>query len=145
MRSFILFIGLIYSSLCFAQSGTAIRRCIDVVRSDDGKYYALYSDNTWEESTYATAEVIKAVNNKNKPHTKTASAATNTYGIASSSPTRSTTSSSKTSSNSRSYQNSRTSNTRKSTLRTYIRGPRGGCYYINSNGGKTYVDRSMCN
>ncbi len=26
----------------------------------------------------------------------------------------------------------------------YIRGPRGGCYYINRNGNKTYVDRSMC-
>lgn len=26
-----------------------------------------------------------------------------------------------------------------------IRGPRGGCYYINSRGNKTYVDRSMCN
>ncbi len=29
--------------------------------------------------------------------------------------------------------------------RIYIRGPRGGCYYINSNGNKTYVDRSFCN
>lgn len=29
--------------------------------------------------------------------------------------------------------------------RHYIRGPRGGCYYINSNGNKTYVDRSLCN
>lgn len=29
--------------------------------------------------------------------------------------------------------------------RSYIRGPRGGCYYINSNGNKTYVDRSLCN
>lgn len=25
-----------------------------------------------------------------------------------------------------------------------IRGPRGGCYYINSRGNKTYVDRSLC-
>lgn len=32
-----------------------------------------------------------------------------------------------------------------STTRTYYRGPRGGCYYINSNGNKTYVARSMCN
>lgn len=24
-------------------------------------------------------------------------------------------------------------------------GPRGGCYYKNSNGNKTYVDRSECN
>lgn len=28
--------------------------------------------------------------------------------------------------------------------RTYIRGPRGGCYYINRNGNRTYVDRSLC-
>lgn len=28
--------------------------------------------------------------------------------------------------------------------RTYITGERGGCYYINSNGNKTYVDRSVC-
>jgi hypothetical protein len=26
----------------------------------------------------------------------------------------------------------------------YIRGPRGGCYYINSRGNKTYVSRSLC-
>lgn len=26
-----------------------------------------------------------------------------------------------------------------------ITGPKGGCYYINSNGNKTYVDRSYCN
>lgn len=32
-----------------------------------------------------------------------------------------------------------------STSRIYIRGPRGGCYYINSNGNKIYVDRSVCN
>ena len=31
------------------------------------------------------------------------------------------------------------------SARTYIRGPRGGCYYINPSGTKTYVDRSMCN
>lgn len=29
--------------------------------------------------------------------------------------------------------------------RVYHRGPRGGCYYINSNGNKVYVDRSLCN
>ncbi|WP_205600368.1 hypothetical protein [Sphingobacterium luzhongxinii] len=143
MRGVILIISLLCCTLCFAQTGTSIRRCIDVVRSDNGKYYALYSDNTWEESTHATAEVIKAINNKNKPPAKT-SAAANTYGIASSSSTKTTSSPSRTSTSSRSYQSSRASNTRKSLSRTYIRGPRGGCYYINSNGGKTYVDRSMC-
>ncbi len=29
--------------------------------------------------------------------------------------------------------------------KTYRRGPRGGCYYINRNGNKTYVARSKCN
>jgi hypothetical protein len=26
----------------------------------------------------------------------------------------------------------------------YIRGPKGGCYYINGNGNRVYVDRSLC-
>lgn len=29
--------------------------------------------------------------------------------------------------------------------KNYIRGERGGCYYDNSNGNKTYVNRSYCN
>lgn len=37
------------------------------------------------------------------------------------------------------YSAPRTSSSR------YIRGPRGGCYYINGSGNKTYVDRSLCN
>ncbi len=28
---------------------------------------------------------------------------------------------------------------------TLYTGPKGGCYYINSNNNKTYVDRSNCN
>ena len=28
--------------------------------------------------------------------------------------------------------------------RQYITGPRDGCYYINRNGNRTYVDRSYC-
>jgi hypothetical protein len=27
---------------------------------------------------------------------------------------------------------------------SYFTGPRGGCYYINANGNKTYVSRSLC-
>jgi hypothetical protein len=34
---------------------------------------------------------------------------------------------------------------RSSSIKYYKDGPRGGCYYINSNGNKTYVDRSYCN
>lgn len=31
-----------------------------------------------------------------------------------------------------------------SVRRNLIRGPKGGCYYINRNGRKTYVSRSAC-
>lgn len=31
-----------------------------------------------------------------------------------------------------------------STYHVYIRGPRGGCYYITGSGNKQYVDRSLC-
>lgn len=30
------------------------------------------------------------------------------------------------------------------TYRRYYLGPRGGCYYINSSGNKSYVDHSLC-
>ena len=29
--------------------------------------------------------------------------------------------------------------------RVYIKGPKGGCYYINSKGRKIYVPRRLCN
>lgn len=29
--------------------------------------------------------------------------------------------------------------------RTYVRGPRGGCYYVTTSGNREYVDRSFCN
>ena len=34
---------------------------------------------------------------------------------------------------------------RSSASSQYILGPRGGCYYINSKGKKTYVDHGLCN
>jgi hypothetical protein len=34
---------------------------------------------------------------------------------------------------------------RPTTDRGYIRGPRGGCYYLSGSGRKVYVDRSLCN
>lgn len=42
------------------------------------------------------------------------------------------------------YSATHSSPSPRSTYRHYITGPRGGCYYINGNGNKTYVDRSMC-
>lgn len=44
-----------------------------------------------------------------------------------------------------STQKTNTVPAKRSTSRNYIRGPRGGCYYIDGNGNKTYVDRSLCN
>ena len=46
-----------------------------------------------------------------------------------------------------SYSKKRTSyssSRRSYSSRSYHIGPRGGCYYINSRGNKTYVDRSLC-
>jgi len=37
------------------------------------------------------------------------------------------------------------SGSRSGSGRSYIRGPRGGCYYYSSSGRKVYVDRSLCN
>lgn len=34
---------------------------------------------------------------------------------------------------------------RKKVKSGFIRGPKGGCYYKNRNGKKTYVSRSLCN
>lgn len=48
-------------------------------------------------------------------------------------------------SNLSSSTNKQYGNSKKTISRTYYRGSRGGCYYINSNGNKTYVARSMCN
>ena len=33
---------------------------------------------------------------------------------------------------------------RPKSTHVYITGPKGGCYYINKNGKKTYVDRALC-
>lgn len=33
----------------------------------------------------------------------------------------------------------------RSSNPSYIRGPRGGCYYYSSSGSKVYVSRSLCN
>jgi hypothetical protein len=34
---------------------------------------------------------------------------------------------------------------RRTYSKTYFRGPRGGCYYINAKGNKSYVSRNLCN
>ena len=39
----------------------------------------------------------------------------------------------------------RSTTTKRTTVRSYHRGPRGGCYYYSSTGKKVYVSRSLCN
>lgn len=39
----------------------------------------------------------------------------------------------------------RQTSTPKSSSNSYIRGPRGGCFYYTASGRKQYVDRSLCN
>lgn len=86
----------------------------------DGKKVLLKSDGTWEyvKSNTATRGLYGGTNTT-RPNSSTAA-------------NKPTARSSSTSGNT-------------STGRKYIRGPRGGCYYINRNGNKTYVDRSFCN
>jgi hypothetical protein len=43
-----------------------------------------------------------------------------------------------------SYDRQQQTYSRQPRSNGFIRGPRGGCYYINSRGNKTYVDRSLC-
>lgn len=82
----------------------------------DGERVLLKSDGTWEYVTNKpTTNSATQVNHLSSGSSSTTSAKTNTVPA------------------------------RKSTSRKYIRGPRGGCYYINGNGNKTYVDRSLCN
>ena len=89
MKNLILVITLFCCSLCFGQLPSSGNYCIDVVKSDNGKYYALYSDNTWKESTQATSEVFRAVSNRSTLITKNTINANN-FQIASESPIKST-------------------------------------------------------
>lgn len=91
--------------------------------TSDGKKVLLKSNGTWEyvKNNASTTNNLYSGGSKSTT-TQTSSRTTNTATT-----------------------RSRPSSARTSTGRTYIRGPRGGCYYINSNGNKTYVDRSLCN
>jgi len=42
------------------------------------------------------------------------------------------------------YRRRNWSGSSSSSSKRYISGPRGGCYYLNGNGNKSYVDRSLC-
>src|SRR5690606_8410013 len=83
--------------------------------TSDGKRVLLRSNGTWEYVDKQSATTKNAVGNTTRTTTPTVQPRKNN------------------------------SSTSASSGRTYIRGPRGGCYYINRNGNKTYVDRSFCN
>src|SRR5690606_5320325 len=83
--------------------------------TSDGKRVLLRSNGTWEYVNKQSTTTRNAVSNTTRTTTPTVQPRKNN------------------------------SSTSASSGRTYIRGPRGGCYYINRNGNKTYVDRSFCN
>jgi len=108
---------------------------IQYATTAEGKKVVLKPNGTWEyaESKASSMNQLRSIKNASSSHTTTASSSSrgsSARSIKSSSSPHTTTAS---------------SSSRSSSSRSYTRGPRGGCYYINSNGGKTYVDWSMCN
>lgn len=59
--------------------------------------------------------------------------------------TANTTNTTNTTNNSRTVRQTTTNRTKVTASRNYIRGPRGGCYYLSGSGKKVYVDRGLCN
>lgn len=91
--------------------------------------FPVIAQNKYATTTDGKTVLLKSDGTWEYVKDKSTSSKINQYKSTSSSPSPRRTNSSKSSSSSRNY----------------IRGPRGGCYYINSNGNTTYVDRSMCN
>lgn len=100
-------------------STLALYAQVHYATTNDGKRVPLKSDGTWEyvKENTSTANRVYSPRTKSKSSRSTSATATR--------PT--------------------PSPRKVSAARTYIRGPRGGCYYINRNGNKTYVDRRFCN
>jgi len=101
------------------------------VKYEDHIGYIEHSDLVWSKELEKLKNEVKLnTSNQNSQQMGVYSSSSSTK-----SSTKSNTSSSRSS----------TSKYTPSTRRVYHTGPKGGCYYINSNGNKTYVDRSKCN
>ncbi|HDZ07080.1 hypothetical protein LCGC14_0166830 [marine sediment metagenome] len=88
-----------------------------------------YMSEIWIKSNATTSEFIKSIETEKKLSTNF-----------NSTPSSFSSSVKSTNSSSSSYKPNR-----YRSSRTYYRGSRGGCYYINSSGNKSYVSRSLCN
>lgn len=88
----------------------------------------------WIISNISTTEYIKSIQTEKKLNNSLQGSPSSYTPSSYSSSTKSTNSSSS------SYKPKR-----YKSSRNYYRGSRGGCYYINSNGNKSYVARSLCN
>ncbi|AUC75788.1 hypothetical protein [Olleya sp. Bg11-27] len=88
-----------------------------------------YMNEIWIKNDSSISEFTKSIEKERKL----------SNGINSNSPSYNSSLKS-TKSNNSSYKNKKYQNSR-----SYYRGPRGGCYYINSKGNKSYVSRSLCN
>ncbi len=88
-----------------------------------------YMNEIWIINNISTTEYIKSIQTEKKFSTNFIST-----------PSSFSSSAKSTNSNSSSYKP-----TRNRSYRTYYSGSRGGCYYINSSGNKSYVSRSLCN
>ncbi|MGO4920635.1 hypothetical protein [Maribacter spongiicola] len=88
-----------------------------------------YMSEIWIKSNDSTSEFIKSIDTEKKLNNNL----NNT-------PSSFSTSIKSTNSSSSSYKPKR-----YRSSRAYYRGSRGGCYYINSSGNKSYVSRSLCN
>ena len=88
----------------------------------NGDRVTLYENNTWEYTDKNETKSETQINNFTS--TSKSTNQTNKSTITS---------------------NKKTPKKKISSSRKYYTGPRGGCYYINSNGNKVYVDRSLCN
>ena len=83
-----------------------------------------YMSEIWIKRNRATSEFINTKQTERKL----------TSGLKSKSPSYSS-----------SLKSTKSKTKRYRSSRSYYRGPRGGCYFINSNGNKSYVSRSLCN
>ncbi|WP_299325327.1 hypothetical protein [uncultured Maribacter sp.] len=93
-----------------------------------------YISEIWIKSNDSISEFIKSIETEKKLY-NSLEVSTSSYKSSSYSSSTKNTNSGSSSYKPKRYKSSR----------NYYRGSRGGCYYINSNGNKSYVARSLCN
>lgn len=109
--------------------------------SKGGCYYLNSSGNkTYVDKKYC-ANSSKNTNNSSNNSTQTNQS--NQTNNSQTTQTTQTTNSSQTTTTQTTTQETKKQDSNKAT-RTYIKGSRGGCYYLNDKGNKVYVDKELC-